>query len=131
MKYIVLNSKKKIEFRTFGDCPPFYHCKDEVWQTKGKIGFIRYIINEDKRPESLKDILTDRNIELRQIFVDGRYRGKGCGTILLNELIKIAKKKGFKEIWLSSFTDKHEVFYKFLISSGFEKKEVGKWIKNI
>lgn len=49
------------------------------------------------------------------VYVDEKFRGKGIGTMLYEDVFKIAKKKGFKKIII-------DIFDKNLKSQMFHKK---------
>jgi len=115
MNNIVINEKSEFEYDKVLD---FYYCDNDIWKCKDKIGFIRYVLDGN-------------NMELRQIFIDERYRHKKYGTMLLDKLIEITKNNKISKIWLLSSTSNTEVFFKFLVNKGFVKENDNKWVKQI
>jgi len=55
------------------------------------------------------------------MVVDEKYRGKGFGTMLINEAIKDAKDKGLKRLELDSGFHRVKA-HEFYIKLGFEKR---------
>ena len=62
--------------------------------------------------------------KIEDVVVDEKYRGKGLGKKLIQELIKIAKKKKVKKINLTSNPKRVEA-RKFYESMGFEIYDTG------
>jgi len=125
MELITINKDGILEFGKVGNCPPYYKT-ESIGEIEyrgilldGVKGFCRYILEDDK-------------IELRQIFIDEKERKKGYGSIIVNELIKIAKENNKKSIWLLSSTANIEnTFGKFLAFNGFIQLDKFLWEKKI
>ncbi|MCJ1442508.1 MAG: hypothetical protein MMC23_003004 [Stictis urceolatum] len=49
----------------------------------------------------------ERAIELQRLYVDTNYHGKGIGKTLAHEAERIARKEGFKNIWLGVWEEAH------------------------
>ena len=62
-------------------------------------GFIDYLIEKD-------------HIELKQIFVEKKYRRQGVGIKMLEKLKKVSKKHNINKIIVNSSTYEPQVFYK-------------------
>lgn len=64
--------------------------------------------------------IDSQNGELKKLFVDKRYRGKGLAQKLLDTLQKAAKKHGFTHLWLGT-VDKLQSAQAFYKKCGFEQ----------
>lgn len=69
-----------------------------------------------------------KNAELKKLFVEKPYRGKGVAQKLLQTLIKAAKKHGFTKLWLGTVGTLHaaKAFYTKCGFQPVEEKELPK-----
>lgn len=72
--------------------------------------------------------LNDVCAGLRRLYVKKEFRGKGVAKELFSTLIKFAKEKGYKEIYLSTW-DAAIAANKFYLKNGFER--IPEWPKEI
>ena len=56
--------------------------------------------------------------ELRQMWVDEAYRGRGCGRALLDAFVDEATTRGVKRVWVASFDFQAPPFYE---KAGFRR----------
>ena len=60
---------------------------------------------------------------MKRLWTSPQARGKGIGKALVREIIKIAKKKGYREMRLDSLPSVMESAIGLYESEGFEKME--------
>jgi ribosomal protein S18 acetylase RimI-like enzyme len=97
----------------------------------GKIaGFLEFIISK-KEPYGINYEKEKKNFcWVNNMFVDKKYRGKGFGEEMFNELYKICKKKGINKIMLDVFKV-NEPSRRFYEIEGFKNKIniMERWLK--
>ena len=64
---------------------------------------------------------------LRSVAVDGRFRGVGQGRVLVNEMLKNAKSKGVRTVYL--LTDNAEHYFSGLGFEAVDRKDVDEAVK--
>jgi len=85
---------------------------DKLIEKSKKLLFYIYEENEKILGTGVLD-----NGEIRTMFVDPEYQGKGIGRKILDFLIKLAKSKGYHKVWVGA-NPEAEGFYK---KQGFKK----------
>lgn len=88
-----------------------------VAEENGKL--IGYVVSS----EIEFDYRNGKHLEINNMGVSPRYRNKGVGTELINEVLKRAKSNGFTKIYVNSYfkNEKAIVFYK---QNGFSEIDV-------
>lgn len=74
--------------------------------------------------EKKMDYLKTKYLEIENMGVIPSYRSKGIGSLLMQNCINWAKKKGFKKVYVSSYFE-NEKAVKFYKNNGFSEFEVG------
>ena len=64
---------------------------------------------------------------LRSVAVDGRFRGVGQGRVLVNEMLKNAKSKGVRTVYL--LTDNAEHYFSGLGFEAVDRKDIDEAVK--
>ena len=59
--------------------------------------------------------------EIKQMWVDAAYRGRGYGVALLNAMVAEAERRGVKRIWVSSYSFQAPGMYE---KAGFRRMAV-------
>lgn len=120
-----------------------YECSLEEWiQREAKISKYSnhrtYVFEEDSRAVALMGVVILHMYEYEQDFlrinvlvVDEKYRGRGIGKQMLQEIEILAKEEGVGTITLNS-GDRHERYpaHKLYRSAGYENKSLA-FIKKI
>lgn len=88
----------------------------ESWKvpSTGYCAFMRYIV-------MMESDEFGPYIEIRQIYVNSEERLKGYGTKFINFLVRLAKKKGIRKIYVATTAVDEDPFGKFLNKEGFER----------
>lgn len=86
-----------------------------IFKDEKAVGYAKLRTGEPH--ESVKN---EPAIELQRIYILERVFGAGIGEILLGHSIKIARKKGFKVIWLGVWEENRRA-QKFYAKYGFEQ----------
>lgn len=111
------------------EAPPI--TKENLVEVLSQESYIRLIVVRDRSKNnqifgmaSLHIVRTLFGLKgiIENVVVDKEYRGKGFGKQLVNGLIKEAKKKGIKQIDLTSRPER-ESANKLYKSLGFKKRE--------
>ena len=115
MQIITVDPQKRVADREITE----EHFDTKVYNNDGIqdpeiIGFMRYGINEDSG-------------EFYQIYVHPDHRKEGIGTLLVEKIIAITRKKKKMKIIVSTGTSEGETFGDFIISKGFKKTEGKRW----
>ncbi len=81
-----------------------------------------FVFKEKNKLIGIIALITDvSNVaQIRDMVVKPEYRGKGYGKVMLNGLIKLAKKRKVRKLYAFTFPK----LEKFLKSSGFEKEGI-------
>lgn len=95
-----------------------YNMKFWVIKEDGKVIGVSGI--GDPYPKLSKYAKTDNPGLIKILYLDHRYRGKGHGKALLNEMIAKARHSGYSEILIGSHSRYKTTAYDFYLKMGFE-----------
>jgi ribosomal protein S18 acetylase RimI-like enzyme len=88
-----------------------------------------YILNNEKQSETIAVFalyeINENEIEIKNIAVSENFQGKGIGSYLINEIIKIVRNDNFKKIIVGT-ADTGVEQIKFYEKNGFVKYSVKK-----
>lgn len=68
---------------------------------------------------------TSHTALLRRLFLKKEFRGKGCGTKLVQQALEFCKKHGYKKVIFRG-TDAMEGAYKTCLKNGFQENDIVK-----
>lgn len=73
------------------------------------------------------DVFDEHSLEIERIYVSIDFQGKGIGTYLMNEAIRIANERGKEYVWLGVW-EKNEHALQFYEKHGFVKIGTHKFV---
>ena len=112
--------KPEIKQITIAEILPIRH--SVMWPNK-PIEYIQLINDEDAKHfglfvhgeiASIISLFEENDeVQFRKFATLVKFQGLGYGTILLNKIIEIVQKKGFKKLWCNARLEKSKFYRKF------------------
>ncbi len=126
--------KPEIKQITIAEILPIRH--SVMWPNK-PIEYIQLINDEDAKHfglfvhgeiASIISLFEENDeVQFRKFATLVKFQGLGYGTILLNKIIEIVQKKGFKKLWCNARVEKSKFYRKFdlkLTDKKFMKSDI-------
>ncbi len=145
---ILIDKQKKISHWQGEDFETKIYNNSGILEPK-TAGFIRYSIFDAKneriditpflKARTAKDkipiirlfIKKTGYMQLNQIFISPEFRQKGFGTVLMNDLIKLAKRHGKPKIIIINASDIGDPMYDFCLAMKFKRDKPRIWERKI